>query len=177
MKKETDSKGTLVYNNEFRWAYVWKLVIFLLYCSCLYIVSLIIPMSLLHIVGFEDAFQLSIGDLRMMTLLVVFICVIVCIKYFKRFRTGKYSITENNLIIHEEYFSDTIDLTIPISQITDVQYTSNFLEWNNIPKRGIKLVIMPYRFLEITVEGQKYQLYTYAHAEELYNELCKHILK
>ena len=172
---KTNNLSTISYDNEFRWKYVWQLFAFLLYCACLFVVSLIVPMIILHIGGFENDFQVTMGDIRTLILCSVFICIIVCLKYFKRFRTGQYSIVGNNLIVHERYFSSVTNLTIPISQITDVRYTSNFTEWKDIPMQGVKLLILPYRLLEIRVGEQSYKLYTFAHAEELYNELCKRI--
>ena len=174
---KSNNLSSISYNNEFRWKYVFQLFAFLLYSAFLFIVSLIIPMSILHIAGFENTFQLTMGDIRILIMCSVLICTIVCLKYFKRFRTGQYSVVGNNLIVYERYFSSVTNLTIPISQITDVRFTSNFIEWKEIPTQGIKLLIKPYRLLEITVEEQTYKLYTFENAEELYIELCNRIKK
>lgn len=114
-------------------------------------------------------------DMILIGITAVILLVTEVLKYFKRFRTGEYSIVGNNLIVHEQYFSNTTNLTIPISRITDVHYTSCFLDLANIRKDGFSIMYYPFRIMEINVGEQKYQLYAYAHAEGLYAELSKRI--
>ena len=93
------------------------------------------------------------------------------ISYLLRISTGNYTIVGDNLIVHERYFSKT-NLTIPIACISDVQYTPYYNGWN---PQTLSLLICPFRFLEITVDGQKYRLFCVTHARELHDELLKRI--
>ena len=169
MKKETDSKGTLVYNNEFRWKYVGQLVLYTLITNSWLIHAYIITDVVVYIGGeiplFSNLSQEICGFIGVNVLVFFF----EALRYFKRLRTGEYSIVGNNLIIHENYSSTDINLTIPISQITDVRYSPYYRGWKNPP------VTIPYRFLEITMDGKNYMLCSYAHVDELYAELRKRI--
>ena len=158
------------YDNEFRWSYLLRTFGFLLFFACLFIVSLIIPNAILYFVGGWKP-EFTIGDVRMLLFTSSIAFVIIVLKYFHRFRTGKYSIVGDNLIVQEKYFSNETNLTIPISHIDDVRYAPNFLDLRCYPEKGIRLLFTPFRLLEITVGSQKFKLYTFAHAEELYKEL------
>ena len=162
------------YDNKFHRGYILETFGFLLAFACIFTFSLIIPMAILYLVaGWKP--ELTIGDARMVIFVSGIVFAICAFKYYHRFRTGKYSIVGDNLIIYEKYFSNETNLTIPISLITDVQYTPNYLDLRDLPKKGIKLFFRPFRLLEISINDTKYQIYAYAHAKDLYNELHKRI--
>ena len=174
MKNELNSNNTITYDNEFRWSYLLRTLGFLLFFACLFVVSLIIPTAILYLVGGWKP-EFTIGDVRMLLFTSSVVFVIIVLKYFQRFRTGKYSIVGDNLIVQEKYFSNETNLTIPISHIDDVRYVPNFLDLRCYPEKGIRLLFTPFRLLEITVGNQRFKLYTFAHAEELYKELRNRI--
>ena len=164
------------YDNKFRWGYILETLGFLLAFSCLFVVSLIIPIVLLYVVaGWVP--ELTIGDLRMLFFESVIVFIVCVLKYFYRFRTGKYSIVGDNLMVCERYFSCETNLTIPISHIMDVQFAPNYVDLRYLPKNGIRLFFTPFRLLEITVGEKKYQIYAYAYAKDLYDELHKRIME
>lgn len=164
------------YDNKFRWGYILETFGFLLAFAFLFVVSLVIPIVILYVVaGWKP--ELTMGDLRMLIFESGIVLIICALKYYHRFRTGKYSIVGANLIVHERYFSNETNLTIPISHITDIQFAPNYIDLRYLPKKGIKLIFTPFRLLEITVGEKKYQLYAYAHAKDLYNELHKRIVE
>ena len=175
MKKDSNLSSTLTFNNAFRWAYVLRTLGFVFTHILLLSIWMLIIEMLFYWLADVPLMQNVIRDVLLIGLTAVIILAAEVFRYFKRFRTGEYSIVGNNLIVHEQYFSNTTNLTIPISHITDVHYTSCFLDMANIRKHGFRIMYYPFRLLEITVEEQKYQLYAYAHAEELYTELSKRI--
>ena len=166
---KTNNFSSVSYDNEFRWAYVWQLVIFTLIRTSWLIIASVIIDVVAYIGGgvpfFSNLFMNTWGYIGVNVILFLF----EALKYFKRLRTGEYSIVGNDLIVHEQYMSTDINLTIPISQITEVRYSPYFRGWKNPP------TTIPYRFLEITIDGKTYMLCSYAHADELYTELRKRI--
>lgn len=101
----------------------------------------------------------------------------IAIKYFPRICKGKYYIVGNNLIVREKYLSSNINLTIPISSITDVQITSYVTSWSRLWKEKTTGLIVPFRLLQITIGDQKFLLYCVTYTKELYAELSKRIEK
>ena len=175
MKKDSNLSSTLTFNNEFRWAYVLRTLGFVFTHILLLSIWMFIIDVLFYWLADLPLMEHVTRDVILISLPAVIILVTEVLKYFKRFRTGEYSIVGNNLIVHEQYFSNTTNLTIPISRITDVHYTSCFIDLANIRKDGFSIMYYPFRIMEINVGEQKYQLYAYAHAEELYAELSKRI--
>ena len=172
MKNNTLSSRS--YDNEFRWSYILRTFGFILFFDCLFIVSLIIPTAILYFAGgLKPTF--SMGDVRMLIFTSCIVLIIIMLKYFHRFRTGKYSIVGDSLIVKENYFNNETSLTIPISHINDVTYAPNFLDLRCYHEKGIQLLFTPFRLLEITVGNQKFKLYAFAHTEELYNDLRNRI--
>lgn len=166
---KTNNLSSISYNNEFRWKYVWQLVLFTLIKTSWLILAYIIIDVIVYIGGGIPLFSNLSSEINGFIGVNVFLFFFEALKYFKRLRTGEYSIVGNNLIIHENYLSTDINLTIPISQITDVRYSPYYRGWKNPP------VTIPYRFLEITIDGKNYMLCSYAHVDELYAELRKRI--
>lgn len=181
MKKETNANTPLTYNNEFRWAYVWRLLGFVLLYAIFFAILYLFVIAFFYWVGdvSPTAFDIK-GYIWLLAISDVILFVTTALKYFRRMRTGEYSIVGNNLIVREQYFSCTTNLTIPISCITNVKFTPYFIGWKEMWKfnrTSFQPACIPYRFLEITVGDQKFVLHCYAHAEELYNELCKYVGK
>lgn len=166
---KTNNLSSTSYDNEFRWGYVWQLVLFTLIRTSWIILADCIISVVAYIGGGVPFFSNLSLEIWGYIGLNVFLFFFEALRYFKRLRTGEYSIVGNNLIIHENYLSTDINLTVPISQITDVRYSPYYRGWENPP------VTIPYRFLEITVDGKNYMLCSYAHVDELYAELRKRI--
>ena len=171
---KTNNITHVTYNNKFTWKYVIEMLEFLLAIT-IYTLALSIVLSITCNLGIEKGTVISMGDLKSSIILCVFVLLYCVPKYFKRFRTGEYAITGDELIVKETFFSHEAKLTIPISSISNVRFTPKFTDLREIPKQGLVLLVTPFRLLEITVGGQKYVLYTYAHAKELYGELNKRI--
>ena len=175
---KTNAITSQSYDNEFRWKYVLVLLGFdAIYVANTGILFLLID-CFFYVFGNVPLLDNVIRDMWLLLSLAVLFFGIFALKYFQRFRTGKYSIVGDNLIVHEQYFSSTTDLTIPISNITGIQFTPRFRGWNAIWKSDLHTPAWsPYRFIDIKVGKQTYVLYSFAHAEELYNELCMRIRK
>lgn len=177
MKKETDSKGTLVYDNEFRWAYVWQFLLYavsyILYSALLLLLScyFICLITGLPFVSYIPPIGVFAG------ITTILLLIYNALQYLPRVSTGKYCIMGDNLIVNERYFSDKIDLTIPIAGITKVQRTSYVIGWSRFWKEKTTGYVVPFKFIEVTVGEQKYLLYCITHAEELCAELNKRIEK
>ena len=175
MKKDSNLSSTLTFNNEFRWAYVLR-TFGLVFTHILFLsIWVFIIEVLFHWLADLPLMENVTREVILIGTTAVLMLVVEVLRYFRRFRTGEYSIVGNNLIVHEQYFSNTTNLMIPISRITDVRYTSCFLDLANIWKDGFSILYYPFRLLEINVGEQKYQLYAYAYAEELHAELSKRI--
>lgn len=179
MKKETVSKGTLVYDNEFGWKHVWEALWYAFLYSSWLIPAYIIISTIAYIGGgvpfFEGIERRVIGFIGM----VLFIFMFYALLYFHRIKTGRYSIVGNNLIVHERFFFSKVDLTIPLAKISEVQYIPRFIGWRqlkNIARSGIATMpYIPYSFLAISIKGQSYILYCVTHTKELYEELQKRV--
>ena len=174
---KTNNLSSVSYDNEFRWAYVWQ---FLLYAvsyilfsafgllfSC-YLICLITGLPFVPYIT-------PIGVFAGITMILLLIY--NALQYLPRVSTGKYCIMGDNLIVNEKYFSDKIDLTIPIAGITKVQRTSYLIGWSRYWKEKTTGYVVPFKFIEVTVGEQKYLLYCITHAEELCAEINKRIEK
>ena len=171
---KTSNFSSISCNNKFTWRYVIEMFEFLL-AIIIYDLLFSLVLSSISYLGLEKGSIISIGDLYSSLILCIFVLLYCVPKYFKRFRTGEYSIIGDELIVKENFFSHEAKLTIPISCISNVRFTPKFTDISEISKHGIILLITPFRLLEITVEGQKYILYAYTHAKELHAELSKRI--
>lgn len=179
MKKEMNLNQTLTFDNEFKWKVVWEALVFaFLYCSWLIPADIII--STVAYIGGNIPFFDGI-ERRVITFIGVLLFTLMsyALFYFQRIKTGRYSIVGNNLIVHERYFSSTVDLTIPISKITEVHYIPRFIGFRKqkkIARSGImSMPYAPYSFLAISIEEQNYTLYCITHTKELYTELQKRV--
>lgn len=171
---KTSSLSSISYNNTFVWGYVIEMLEFLL-VIVIYDMILSITINMTFNLSAEGEAMISSGDMYS-SIIICFFVLLYCVpKYFKRFRTGEYAIVGDQLVVKEQFFSYEAELIIPISSITHVGFTPKFTDFKEISKYGISLLVTPFRLLEITVEGQRYVLYTYAHAKELHSELNKRI--
>lgn len=175
MKNVTNLNVALTYDNEFRWSYVLRALGHALFNTFLVAVYICMIEVLFYWLGDVPLGKHTTLNVWLLSLLAVFLFSLLAFRYFHRLRTGRYCIVGNNLIVHEQYFSSIVELTIPISSISDVCLTPYYKDVR--PKWLFLSAWTPYHFIEITVEGQKYVLHCYAHADELYNELCKRIEK
>ena len=174
---KTSNFSSVSYNNEFRWAYVWQ---FLLYaisyilCNALFLLFSCYLICLITGLPFVP-YITPIGVFTGIT--TILLLIYNALQYFPRISTGKYCIMGDNLIVTEKYFSDKIDLTIPIAGITKVQRTSYVIGWSRYWKEKTTGYVVPFKFIEVTIGEQKYLLYCITHAEELCSELNKRIEK
>ena len=171
---KTSNFSSISCNNKFTWRYVIEMFEFLL-AIIIYDLLFSLLLSSIMYFGLEKGSIISIGDLYSSLILCIFVLLYCVLKYFKWFRTGEYSIIGDELIVKENFFSHEAKLTIPISGISNVRFTPKFTDLNELTKQGPLLLVTPFRLLEITVKEQKYVLFTYAHAKELYAELNKRI--
>jgi len=161
------------YNNEFRWAYVFRVL-----CYAFGIVVLFVLIFLFWDLVFHGHKGYIVAPYQkepyfIWPLIVVLLIPLVgvVIGYLLKASTGEYTIVEDNLIVRERYFSKT-NLTIPIACISEVKYTPYYSGWNS---RTIIPIVRPFRFVEITVDGQRYELNCVTHAKELHDELLKRV--
>ncbi len=175
MKKDSNMSLALTYDNEFRWAYVWRSA----EDSLLHTLLVAIGYCIIHLFFYWVANVPLDGNLRFdiwsLVTLPIFIFVINAVKYGQRLRTGRYSIVGDNLMVHEQYFSSTTELTIPISDITDIRRTPYIFHREGSWLERYAALYKPYSFIEITLDGQKFVLYSFARADELYNELRRRL--
>ena len=171
---KTNNLSSVSYDNEFRWAYIWQ---FLLYAIVVELVGIGVSLPItVFVMDFSKALDRFSFIVSAVVILIIFLSV-VAIVYFPRISTGKYCIMGDNLIVSEKYLSSKVNLTIPISSITEVQRTPYITSWSRFRREKNTGLIVPFRMLEITVGDQKYLLYCVTHAEELYAELNKRIEK
>ena len=175
---KTNAITSQSYDNEFRWAYVFHILCYAIsvtvFCA---IILLFWDLVLYGYNGYiippyqkEPYFIWAMAG-------VLFIPLIASIIYYLiKASTGEYSIVGDNLIVKEPYFSHT-SITIPIMYISDITYTSYFTRplkmWHN--KNVRNMMFQPFRFLEVTIDEQKYVLHCVTHIEELHNELLNRI--
>ena len=174
---KTNNLSSISYDNEFRWAYVWQFLLYavsaILYSALVLLFScyLICLITGLPFVSYIPPIGVFAG------ITTILLLIYNALQYFPRISTGKYCIMGDNLIVNEKYFSDKIDLTIPIADITKVQRTSYVIGWSRFWKEKTTGYVVPFKFIEVTVGEQKYLLYCITHAEELCSELNKRIEK
>lgn len=170
---KTNVNFTCSYDNEFRWAYVFRVLCYA--CGIAFLFILIFLFSDLVFYGHKEyvvpPYQKEPYFIWPMIVVLLIPLVGIIIGYLLKASTGEYTIVGENLIVHERYFSKT-NLTIPIACISEVRYTPYYSGWNT---RTIIPIVRPFRFLEIVVDGQSYELSCVTHAKELYDELSKRV--
>ena len=169
---KTNNFSSISYDNEFRWAYIWQVLLYAI-VVVLGATGLTLPITV-FIMDFSTALDRFAFIVSAVVISIIFLSV-VAIVYFPRVCVGKYHIVGDNLIVNEKYLSSNVNLTIPISCITEVQRTPYITSWSRFWREKNTGLIVPFRLLEITVGDQKYLLYCVTHAEELYAELSKRI--
>ena len=163
---KTNNLSSVSYDNEFRWAYIFRL----LYPTLFYVLFLILLVIVLNwIFGTENSSYLNIGFVVGMSVLFL---ILSMVEYVPRIRSGEYNIEGNNLMVNERYFSAETNLIIPISSISKVRYMSY---WNGFTRSKGAPVFSPFRFIEITVGEKKFVLHSITHSKELCEELNKRI--
>lgn len=172
---KTNDFSPVSFNNEFRWKYVWQVLLYAL-SYVLYSAVVFFVMSWLICISIGLPLESYLSNLVWpIGIITILLLIYNALQYFPRIITGKYCIVGDNLIINEKYFSSKINLTIPISSITDVQRTSHVIGWNRFWKEKTTGYIVPFKFIEITVGEHRYLLYCVTYSKELYGELNKRI--
>lgn len=175
---KNNSLSSFFYNNKFEWTNVFRVLGFALGLAILIVLIFIFWDFIFE--G-KDSFLLTHHELNpyaFWPIFFIFLIPLACIviSYLIIVSTGEYCISGDNLIVHEHFFSET-NITIPIACITNVQYTPYFTHREKWHKRSKNFfpTLRPFRFIEITVNGQKYVLHCVTHANELHDELLKRI--
>ena len=171
MKREALSSQS--YNNKFEWASVFRIVCFILGLALL-VVLIFLFVDLIF--DGRDGFIITHHELdpyKFWPIFIFFLIILSCMMttYLLIASTGEYSISGNQLIVHERYMFNTT-ITIPIGCISEVRYTPYFGSWNS---NTLSFNIAPFHYIEITVYDKKYTLHSITCQRELYDELVNRI--